>query len=160
MVESHANLCGNILSWQNRSVFFMHTMCTGSRCVGRCESVSFSSSHCREKLRWTLYTKSWRRLRSVTSFVIRDSRATFSHTFPTHHSSGRYRTSKLTRPNKHRILFLLTFLERALRTLQHSALQRATTYQNGWRSELEEVMAPRAHVQPEARLGRRKESSG
>ena len=42
----------------------------------------------------------------------------------------------------------------------NTAINPTQYRQNGWRSQLEEVMAPRAHVQPEARLGRGKQSTG
>jgi hypothetical protein len=46
------------------------------------------------------------------------------------------------------------------RNIQTSPKSLSQHRQHGWRSQLEEVMAPGAHVQPEARLGRGKQSTG
>ena len=47
-----------------------------------------------------------------------------------------------------------------LRNPQTSPKSLSQHRQHGWRSQPEEVMAPGAHVQPEARLGRGKQSTG
>ena len=84
----------------------------------------------------------------------------FSHSLSTHRFSEHNSISRRHEQTKDHTDCLVAAPEEYPLTFQHSALQRALKPQNGWRSELEEIMAPRTHVQPEARLGRRKESPG